>query len=136
MSEPGLMGITGRPWSPAARPGHWGGCVPRNKGLRYSGDPPTVEEIILVMREAGAGPYADRHCGLIAILWRAGLRISEALSLRVRSGSEEGSVLIRASKGRCAGRSGWMTEAGSTSPPGRAPDAAADRPVVLRPRRG
>jgi integrase len=33
------------------------------------------------MREAGPGPYADRLRGLIAILWRAGLRISEALAL-------------------------------------------------------
>jgi integrase len=47
-------------------------------------DPPTVEELILVMREAGPGPYADRIRGLIAILWRAGLRISEALALTER----------------------------------------------------
>ncbi len=45
------------------------------------GDPPTVEEIVLVMREAGPGPYADRTQGLIAILWRAGLWISESLAL-------------------------------------------------------
>lgn len=78
MSAPGLMDITGRRRSLAATPGHWTGCAPPNKGLRYPADPPTVEEIILMMREAGPGPYADRVRGLIAILWCAGLRISEA----------------------------------------------------------
>ena len=81
MSEPRLVDVTGRMRSPAATPGHWAGCVPPNKGMRFPADPPTVEEIILVMREAGPGPYADRTRGLIAILWRAGLRISEALAL-------------------------------------------------------
>ena len=41
MSEPGLVNITGRLRSPAAIPGHWAGCVPPNKGLRYPADPPT-----------------------------------------------------------------------------------------------
>ena len=72
MSEPGLVDVTGRLRSPAATPGHWTGYAPPNKGLRYPADPPTVEEIILVMRQAGVGVYADRIRGLIAILWRAG----------------------------------------------------------------
>jgi hypothetical protein len=74
MCEPGLIDITGRVRSPAATPGHWAGCAPPNKGQRYPADPPTVEEIVLVMREAGPGQYADRTRGLIAIQWRAGLR--------------------------------------------------------------
>jgi hypothetical protein len=49
MSEPGLVDITGRLRSPAGTPGHWAGCVPPNKGLRYPADPRSVEEIILVM---------------------------------------------------------------------------------------
>lgn len=81
MSEPRLVDVTGRMRSPAAIPGHWAGCTPPNKGRRYPADPPTVEEIILVMRQAGPGPYTDRTRALIAILWRAGLRISEALAL-------------------------------------------------------
>src|SRR5947208_410229 len=63
MSEPRLVDITGRLRSPAATPGHWAGCAPPNKGLRFPADPPTVQEIILVMREAGPGPYADRTRG-------------------------------------------------------------------------
>ena len=81
MSEPRLVDVTGRRRSPPATPGHWAGCAPPNKGQRYPADPPTVEEIILVMRQAGSGPYADRTRALIAILWRAGLRISKALAL-------------------------------------------------------
>lgn len=100
MSEPGLVDITGRRRSPAATPGHWAGCAPPNKGLRFPADPPTVEEIVLVMREAGTGPYADRTRGLIAILWRAGLRISEALALTESDlDPKNGSVLVRAGKG-------------------------------------
>jgi integrase len=97
MSQPGLVDITGRLGSPAATPGHWTGCAPPNKGLRYPADPPTVEEIILVMRQAGPGPYADRIRALIAILWRAGLRISEALALTESDlDPKTGSVLVRA----------------------------------------
>jgi hypothetical protein len=63
MSESASLDVTGRLRSPAATPGHWAGCAPPNKGLRYPADPPTVEEIILVMRQAGPGPYADRIRG-------------------------------------------------------------------------
>jgi integrase len=114
MSQAGLVDITGRLRSPAATPGHWAGFAPPNKGLRYPADPPTVEEIILVMREAGAGPYADRVRGLIAILWRAGLRISEALALTESDlDSKSGSVLVRSGKGgkrRMVGMDDWAWE--------------------------
>ena len=114
MSEPGLVDITGRLRSPAATPGRWGGCTPPNKRLRYPADPPTVEEIILVMREAGPGPYADRLRGLIAILWRAGLRINEALALTESDlDPKTGSVLVRAGKGgkrRMVGMDDWGWE--------------------------
>jgi integrase len=101
MSQSALLDVTGRLRSPAATPDHWAGCAPPNKGLRYPADPPTVEETILVMREAGPGPYADRIRGLIAILWRAGLRISEALALTESDlDPKTGSVLVRVGKGR------------------------------------
>jgi hypothetical protein len=38
-----------------------------------------VEEIIAVMRTAGDGSYGTRMRALIVVLWRAGLRINEAL---------------------------------------------------------
>jgi hypothetical protein len=48
----------------------------------YPADPPTVEEIVAVTRIAGDGGHGRRLRGLIVALWRAGLRIDEALALR------------------------------------------------------
>jgi len=47
--------------------------------MQYPPDPPITEEIILVMRQAGHNRHGLRIRALIAVLWRAGLRISEAL---------------------------------------------------------
>ena len=119
MSEPGLLDITGRVRSPAATPGHRAGCAPPNKGQRYPADPPTVEEIILVMREAGPGRYADRTRGLIAILWRAGCGSAKrSLSPRQTWTRRRGrcwSALARAGSDEW---SGWMTGHGSMSAAG------------------
>jgi site-specific recombinase XerD len=73
---------------------------PGNKGRRYPADPPRVEEIVAVMRQAGTDLYGRRLRGLIIVLWRAGLRISEALAL-TESDLEVsgGSVLVRRGKG-------------------------------------
>jgi len=49
--------------------------------MRYPADPPRPEEIILVMRQAGDDRHGLRLRALIAVLWRGGLRISEALAL-------------------------------------------------------
>src|SRR5207247_6429497 len=51
--------------SPATLPGYHRGRPPRNKGLRYPPDPPTVEEIIAVMRAAGDDPDGVRLRGVI-----------------------------------------------------------------------
>src|ERR1700730_18726283 len=76
-----LLDVAGRRRSPATLPGYHHGRPPRNKGLRYPADPPTVEEIVAVMRAAGDGPDGDRLRALIVVLWRAGLRIGEAVDL-------------------------------------------------------
>jgi len=44
------------------------GRPPRNKGLRYPADPPPVEEIVAVMRQAGRSAHGLRQRGLIAVL--------------------------------------------------------------------
>jgi site-specific recombinase XerD len=76
------------------------GRRPANKGRRYPADPPRVEEIVAVMRQAGTDGYGLRLRGLIVMLWRAGLRISEALALTESDlESARGSVLIRRGKG-------------------------------------
>jgi site-specific recombinase XerD len=81
-------------------PGYHAGRPPRNKGLRYPADPPAVQEIIAVMRQAGEGRHGDRVRALIVVLWRGGLRIQEALSLTERDlDPQRGSVLILSGKG-------------------------------------
>jgi site-specific recombinase XerC len=100
MTTPVLLDAAGRRRSPAAMPGHHCGRPPRNKGLRYPADPPTVEEIVAVMRFAGDTPYGVRARTLIVILWRSGLRISEALSLAESDlDRAAGGVLVRRGKG-------------------------------------
>lgn len=76
-----LLDAAGHRRSPATMPGYHQGRPPRNKGLRYPADPPTIEEIVAVMRAADERADGARLRALIVILWRAGLRISEALAL-------------------------------------------------------
>jgi integrase len=86
--------------SPATMPGYHHGRPPRNKGEQYPADPPTIEEIIAVMRIVGDRADGDRLQALIVLLWRAGLRISEALSLRESDlDRSRGAVLVRRGKG-------------------------------------
>jgi hypothetical protein len=47
-----LLDTAGRRRSPATLPGFHAGRPPRNKGMRYPADPPTVEEIVAVLRAA------------------------------------------------------------------------------------
>jgi site-specific recombinase XerD len=70
-----------------------------------------VEEIIAVMRAAGDNPHGDRLRGVIVVLWRAGLRISEALALTETDlDPDRGSLLVRHGKGdkrREVGMDSW-----------------------------
>jgi hypothetical protein len=50
-----LYDAAGHPRSPATIPGYHHGRPPRNKGVSYPADPRTIEEIVAVMRAAGAG---------------------------------------------------------------------------------
>ena len=52
--------VAGRRRSPATFPEYLAGGAPKNKGRRYPADPPGVEEIMAVMREAGQGPPGIR----------------------------------------------------------------------------
>jgi hypothetical protein len=71
--------------------------------MRYPADPPRVEEIVVVMRQAGDGLSGGRVRGLIVVLWRAGLRIQEALDLYERDlDPRRGALLIR--HGKCGRR--------------------------------
>lgn len=60
MTVPPLLDAAGRRRSPATLPGYLAGRPPRNKGLRYPADPPPVEEIVAIMRQAGDSVHGAR----------------------------------------------------------------------------
>jgi integrase len=94
-----LLDAAGRRRSPATTPGARAGIAPGNKGQRYPADPPTVDEIVAVMRQTGHDRHGHRLNALIVVLWRAGLRINEALSLTETDlDRRRGSILVRHGK--------------------------------------
>ena len=68
MTVPVVLDSAGRRRSPATFPGYHAGRAPRNKGQRYPADPPTVEEIVAVMRLTGEHPHGWRLRALIVVL--------------------------------------------------------------------
>ncbi len=106
-----LLDAAGRRRSPATLSEFHAGRAPGNKGQRYAADPPTVDEIIAVMRHAAHARYGNRLNGLIVVLWRAGLRINGALSLTETDLEEQrGSILVRHGKNdrrRQVGMDAW-----------------------------
>jgi site-specific recombinase XerD len=68
--------------------------------MRYPADPPTVDEIVAVMRQAADDRHGRRLRAVIVLLWRAGLRVQEALALAEHDlDPRRGSVLVRNGKG-------------------------------------
>jgi integrase len=66
------------------RPQREGGrAQPARDAADYPADPPSVDEIVAVIRTAGDRPDGRRLRALIVLLWRAGLRVSEALALQL-----------------------------------------------------
>ena len=95
-----VLDAAGRRRSPATLPGYHTGRPPRNKEMRYPADPPTVEEIVAVMRHASDDRHGWRVRAMIVVLWRAGLRIQEALALAEHDlDQRRGSLLVRNGKG-------------------------------------
>jgi site-specific recombinase XerD len=109
-SQPWLD-VAGRRRSPATTPGWRAGVAPRNKGRTYPADPPTVDEIVAVMRQVGNTRHGHRLSALIVVLWRAGLRINEALALTETDlDQRRGSILVAHGKGnrrREVGMDAW-----------------------------
>src|SRR3954454_14983006 len=95
-----VLDVAGRRRSPATLPGYHAGRPPRNKGMRYPADPPTIDEIMAVMRHASHDRHGWGVRGMIGVPWRAGLRIQEALALAEHDlDHRRGSILIRNGKG-------------------------------------
>jgi len=119
MTVPVVLDSAGRRRSPATLPGFHAGRVPRNKGLLYPADPPTVEQIIRVMRHASENLHGFRLRAMIVMLWRGGLRIQEALALSEYDlDPRRGSVLVRSGKVAAGARSEWTRGVGRISSPG------------------
>jgi integrase len=114
MTVPAALNSAGRRRSPATLPGYHAGRPPRNKGRRYPADPPTVEEIIAVMRQTGDDRHGWPLRALIIVLWRGGLRIQEGLAVGGRDlDLRRGSLLVRNGKGgrrREVGMDAWGWE--------------------------
>jgi integrase len=85
-----------------------------HKGQLYPAAPPTVEEIIAVMRRTADDRHGARLRALIVVLWRGGLRVQEALALGERDlDPRRGSLLVRPCKGgrrREIGMDAWGWE--------------------------
>jgi hypothetical protein len=74
MTKPSVLDAAGRRRSPAAMPGYHAWRPPRNKGIRYPADPPTVDEIDAVMPTRRRPPRMAA-AAMVVVLWRAGLRL-------------------------------------------------------------
>ncbi len=100
MSVVPVLDSAGRRRSAATMPGYHVGRPPRNKGKRYPADPPSVTEIISVMRHAGDDRNGQRLRAMIVVLWRAGLRVQEAIDLSEHDlDARRGSVVVQHGKG-------------------------------------
>jgi site-specific recombinase XerD len=95
-----LLDAAGRRRSPVTMPGYRAGRPPGNKGMRYPADPPRVDEIVAVMRNTSNDRHGWRLRATIVVLWRAGLRLQEALALAEHDlDPRRGSLLFRRGKG-------------------------------------
>jgi hypothetical protein len=110
-----VFDAAGRRRSPATMPGFHAGRPPRNKGLRYPADPPTIEEILADMRIAGDRMHGRWLRALVVVLWRAGLRIDEARS-RPRSPPRLTARPARQRRATPRGRDGRLGLAGALTP--------------------
>jgi site-specific recombinase XerD len=109
-----LFDASGRRRSPVTMPGYHAGRPPGNKGMRYPADPPTVDEIVAVLRHSPDNRHGWRIRATIVVLWRAGLRVQEALALAEHDlDQRRGSLLVRRGKGgrrREVGMDEWAWE--------------------------
>lgn len=111
MERASLMDARGYRRSPATLPGSRRGRVPGNRGRHYPANPPSTEELVAMLRACPTTPCGRRLRALLIVLWRSGLRISEALALEERDlDRDAGSITVRQGKGgkrRIVGMDPW-----------------------------
>ena len=127
-----LLDAAGRRRSPATMPEFHAGRPPRNKGVRYPADPPRSRRSSRSCAAPATAPRPPAR-GLIVVLWRAGLRIHEALALAEADlDPRRGSLFVRRGKGgrrREVGMDDWAWE---QLEPWLQARGAAGRAAVLR----
>lgn len=94
--------VNGRRRSDVTLPGYRLGMKPANAGMKYPVEVPTTDEVLALMGACSRrGSAGIRDRALIMVLWRGGLRISEALSLRPRDiDLEQGAITVLWGKGK------------------------------------
>lgn len=86
--------------SPVTLPAYRRGREPANKGRKFPAEVLEPDEVYALIRACGRGPAGLRNRALITIMWRAGLRISEALALLPKDVDlERGRVTVLHGKG-------------------------------------
>ena len=76
------------------------GKPPGNKGRTFPPEPLRPREVLALMEACSRGHAGTRDRALIAVLWRAGLRISEALALLPKDiDLDEGEIRVLHGKG-------------------------------------
>ena len=87
--------------SPVLAPGYHAGRTAPNKGKTYPPEVLTADEVkALIRASSNRAPTGIRNRALITVMYRAGLRLSEALALRPKDiDAEAGSVTVLHGKG-------------------------------------
>lgn len=95
--------------SPICEAGYRKGVPNPNRDKRYYADTYTRAEITALLDECNCGKSGIRDRALIVVLWRTGIRVSEALGLRPHDiDFERGILRVRGTKTRTSDRTVGM----------------------------
>lgn len=86
--------------SPVTKRGYRLGQDPPNKGRKFPPEPLTRAEMLALLESFPTGACGERNRALAVVMWRAGLRIGEALSLYPKDiDTERGQIAVLHGKG-------------------------------------
>ena len=86
--------------SPVTQPSYRLGKEPPNKGMKLPAEVLSTDEMYRLIDACGRGPAGRRNRALITVMWRAGLRVGEALALYPKDVDlEHGRITVLHGKG-------------------------------------